>query len=282
MLTLEALPFPAAAFDALRADHALDFRPSIADQIALVRSVSRRDGSVGRILDGHVNGQERLGAVGYDGLLGVWGAPGAQPVSVRAGRLFGEKTFCSGAGGVDRALVAVDGDLVHVDLGHGVEVDETWYQSPGLRASASHRVVFDGAPVLGSIGPVTAEPWFARDAVRTTATWAGLADAAFQSALEDVRDGLAAGRMRTQLSTIDLWMERAASDEQPTVAFSVHLRDAVAGACRALLDAATRAGGSRMLVTGGRFAQAKLDLDVFLLQHRLDPLVARAGEELVR
>ena len=282
-------PFPHDAFALLRDAGSLEPITSLADQLAAVRAVSRADGAVGRIFDGHVNAQERLGSTAFDGLLGVWGAdpaPGeGEPAHVRDGTLHGVKTFCSGAGGLDRALVLIRGDLVHVDLSTGVTVDETWYRSAGLRASASHRVVFDGTPVLGELGPIAALPWFPRDAVRTTATWAGLADGAFDAALATLRAksadselvALAAGRMRTARTTIDLWMAEAARSESPTPAFATHLRDAVSGAARTLLDEAVRATGSRPLATGDDLDRAKRDLDVFLLQHRLDPLVARAG-----
>ena len=281
-------PFPSDAFAILREAGLLEPTTTLGEQIARVRAVSRADGSVGRILDGHLNAQERLGTTSFDGLLGVWGAdpaPGeGDPARIDGDRMHGVKTFCSGAGGLDRALVLIAGDLVHVDLAEHVTVDESWYRSAGLRASASHRVVFEGAPVLGTVGPVAAEPWFARDAVRTTATWAGLADAAHAAALAILKEketteltALAAGRMRTQMTTIDLWMAAAARDEAPSRAFATHLRDAVATACRALLDEALRATGSRPLATGDGLDRAKRDLDVFLLQHRLDPLVARAG-----
>ncbi len=282
-------PFPGEAFELLRAAGMLEPVVSLGDQVAAVRAVSRADGSVGRIFDGHVNAQERLSTAAFDGLLGVWGAdpaPGeGEPARVRGDRLVGVKTFCSGAGGLDRALVLIGGDLVHVDLSEGVEVDESWYRSAGLRASASHRVVFTGAPVLGNVGPISALPWFQRDAVRTAATWAGLADAAFASAVAVLAAkgssselvGLAVGRMRTALSTIELWMAEAARHEDPPASFATHLRDAVASSCRALLDEAVHACGSRPLATGDALDRAKRDLDVFLLQHRLDPLVARAG-----
>ena len=282
-------PFPHDAFAALREAGMLEPIRPLAEQLAAVRAVSRADGAVGRIFDGHVNAQERLGTTAYDGLLGVWGAdpaPGeGDPARVDGDRIDGVKTFCSGAGGLDRALVLVRGDLVHVDLAEGVQVDESWYRSAGLRASASHRVVFDGATVLGVVGPIGALPWFPRDAVRTTATWAGLADAAFEAAMDTLRAkgepsdlvALAAGRMRTLHTTIDLWMAEAARSEEPSPAFATHLRDAVSTAARALLDEAVRATGSRPLATGDALDRAKRDLDVFLLQHRLDPLVARAG-----
>ncbi|MEJ7891770.1 MAG: hypothetical protein WKF94_03955 [Solirubrobacteraceae bacterium] len=281
-------PFPDDAFAVLGEAGMLAPIAGLADQLEAVRAVARADGSVGRIFDGHVNAVERLGLTEFDGLLGVWGAdpaPGeGEPARVDGDRMFGVKTFCSGSGGLDRVLVLIRGDLVHVDLASGATIDEDWYRSAGLRASASHRVVFDGAPVLGVVGPIGALPWFARDAVRTTATWAGLADAALDAALSILRAkeatdlvALAVGRMRTAHATIDLWMAEAARSEAPTPAFATHLRDAVAGCCRTLVDEAIRATGSRPLATGGALDRAKRDLDVFLLQHRLDPLVARAG-----
>ncbi len=289
-------PFPAEAFHALREAGALGSAPELAEQLDLVRAVSAADGSVGRILDGHVNALERLAVHGIDsgdGLHGVWGAdpgPGeGEPARVHGDVLDGVKTYCSGVGGLDRALVLADGLLAYVDLSHGVEIDESWYRSSGLRASCSHRVTFSGAPVLavlGERGEILRQPWFARDAVRTSATWVGLADAAAASAHDTLAakpgtgllEALAAGRIETQRRTIGLWLAEAARLDEVDAAFAAHERDAVAGACRALLDEAVRACGSRPLVTADGLDRARRDLDVFLLQHRLDPIVARAGQ----
>src|SRR6202000_1626525 len=125
-----------------------------------------------------------------------WAAGGAGD----AGELLtGVKTFCSGAGGLDRALVlARDPDApapaaVWVDLTDPatVTVDEHWYRGAGMRASVSHRVIFDGAPILarfGGPGALSAQPWFGRDALRTAASWAGMADGAVDGALEAIAE----------------------------------------------------------------------------------------------
>ena len=96
--------------------------------------------------------------------------------------------------------------------------------------------------------------------------------------------GLALGRIATQRGTIDRWLAEAAAraDADPGASLrtlSVHARDAVAQAARALVDEAERGAGARPFVTGGDLDRAARDLRVFLLQHRLDPLVARAGRE---
>jgi hypothetical protein len=330
--------FPHRALDALGHAGVLAWgvqagarRPPAAEELALVRRVAAADGSVGRILDGHLNALERLAvqappkvrereldAVLRRGLrAGVWGAdplgdegePAAVHPTPRGPVLRGVKVFCSGAGGLQRALVlardaANDGPplAAWVDAGDRdlVEVDPTWFRGAGLRASVSHRVVFHDAPVialLGGPGALSEQPWFARDALRTAASWAGMADTAVAAALGELvarpRRGqleeLAAGRIVTAQRTIDLWVREAAramdaarDDDtaiEPLRAISVHARDAIASACRALLDEAARACGSRPFATGGPLDRTRRDLELFLLQHRLDPLLARAGAE---
>ncbi len=321
--------FPETAFVELERVGATTFnatrgprRPPAADELALVRDVARADGSVGRIFDGHLNAVERLVVQGPGALAerelaavvaaelrtGVWGGdpvrgegPPATVVS-RGGEevLRGVKTFCSGAGGIHRALILGRTEhggppiSVWVDVSDSsrVKVDPTWYRSYGLRASVSHRVVFEDAPVLARLGPpgsISAQPWFGRDALRTAASWAGMADASVEAAIDELAarpahgplEDLAAGRMLTAQRTISAWLDvaaRAMDEAGPDLAaVAVHARAAVADACRVLLDEAARACGSRPFARGGQLDRARRDLEVFLLQHRLDPLLARAG-----
>lgn len=286
---------------------------------SLLRRVARADGSVGRIVDGHLNGVERIVALAPPPLrarerdalaagarrIGVWGAdpaPGegdpARIVDRADGAVIeGVKVFCSGAGGVDRALVTTTAPagppvLAYVDLTRGVEIDRGWYAGSGLRASESHRVVFRCAPVvaiLGSPGELTREPWFSRDAIRTAACWAGIADRAADAALGALAGrpdrgelvGLAAGRILRARAEIDRWLATAAGPAgDPTHDLadeSVLLRSAVADACHAIIDASQRALGSRPFADGGDLDRCRRDLELFLLQHRLDPMVARLG-----
>jgi alkylation response protein AidB-like acyl-CoA dehydrogenase len=323
--------FPAEAFAALREAGALEAtvgaargeEPVMAEW-GLLRQVAAADASVGRILDGHLNAVERLEVSAEsalrdreleevrDGgrLLGVWGAdPGpGEGAPARLGEdgagglvLNGAKTFCSGAGGVDAALVMVGSDdgeaprLALVECAE-VEIDRDWYRAAGLRASESHRVVFDGAPVLGLLGDpgeLAREPWFSRDAMRTAASWIGMVDAAADSALdelararsEDPVGQLAAGRIEALQGTVDAWFRRGAEaadrgqEPKPT---AIAMRAEVDRAAKALLETAASACGSHPFVTGGRLDRARRDLETFLLQHRLDPLLARRGAERLR
>ena len=325
----ELPPFPGDAIADLEAVGALAFnaqpgsrRPPAADELELVRTVARADGSVGRIFDGHLNGVERLAVQAPAALrdrelaavragrlrVGVWGSdprrsegvPAAIAGAATGEVLTGVKTFCSGAGGLDRALIlARDPDApapvaVWIDLTDAatVAVDEQWFRGAGMRASVSHRVVFDGTPVLarfGGPGALTQQPWFGRDALRTAASWAGMADSAIDGALDELADRpdggaleeLAAGRMLAAQETITAWLQRAAramDDAAPDLpAVALHARVAIAAACDTILSDAAWACGSHPFATGGRLDRARRDLELFLLQHRLDPPLAAAG-----
>jgi alkylation response protein AidB-like acyl-CoA dehydrogenase len=311
---------------------------TFAGEVELIRAVASADASTARILDGHLNGVERLALLApaelrereLDGvrrgelLLGVWGAdpgPGegvpAAIASTGAGELVldGVKTFCSGAGGVQRALVvARDEDgarrLVYVDVTETLSIDRGWYRASGLRASESHRVEFHETPVLALLGEpdeTVREPWFARDAVRTAATWAGIADRILVASIEAVgerrADDLrlhALGRMRVAQGSIDRWLDHAvgvlagagdraredydaAVEDASTVAgwraVSAETRIALAGAARLIAGEAVRVCGSRALIGGGALDRARRDLDLFLLQHRLDPKLVELGAQ---
>ncbi len=318
--------FPTEAFDVLDEAGVLrftvpdseGFRPvSLAEEWGTVRLVAAADASVARVLDGHLNAVERLAVALPEPLrseellavsagerrLGVWGAdpaPGeGEPARLTpAGTVDGVKVFCSGAGGLDRALVLLRGDepgpplLAYVDLAEGVEIDTTWYRGAGMRASESHRVVFAGARVLallGGPGEFSREPYFGRDAIRTAATWAGAADSALAGMLEGAARradedlvALATGRALAARGTIDAWFARVAAEaeadpEKPLADLSVALREAISGACRTVLAEAESALGSRPFAAGGALDRARRDLGIFMLQHRLDPLVARMG-----
>jgi hypothetical protein len=320
---------------------------SVAPGWNLLRRVAAADAAVARILDGHQNAIERLEVAAEPAvrdrelaaveagarLLGVWGAdprgdegPPARLHQTGAGLVLrGVKTFCSGAGGVDAAMVMVGSDdgtapaLVLLDCGEAVEVDRDWYRAAGLRASESHRVVFHDTPVtavLGGPGELARDPWFSRDAMRTAATWAGMVDAAAEAALEALVAGgrqedplaqLAAGRIEATRGTVDAWLARAAMvadaairpsaaapilgalvDGRHTLStrsicdprdVGIAMRAEIDRAAKAILVTAAAACGSHPFVTAGRLDRARRDLETFLLQHRLDPLLVRLGAE---
>jgi alkylation response protein AidB-like acyl-CoA dehydrogenase len=320
--------FPTENFTDLLAVGALSAPPDgLVGEVRLVRAVAAADGSTARILDGHLNGIERLALADREPLLrneltlleegklllGVWGADPAAgegpPARLeQAGGqavLRGVKTFCSGAGGVQRALViAADQDgarcLAYLDTTSRVSIDRGWYRASGLRASESHRVEFHDTPVLallGAPGELTREPYFSRDAIRTSATWAGLADcivgetlAALDPARLDAAQAHRLGRIRIAQGTIDRWLEHTTTalaqpqDTGPSVdpaVLAVECRIALYESALLISGQAARVCGSRALIGASTLDRARRDLDLFLLQHRLDPKITRLGAAML-
>lgn len=339
--------FPSEGFQALQAAGipqlaAERSRCDLARESEIVRALAQADASSARILDGHFNGVERIALMAPDELrtreleliaqgellLGVWGAdpgPGegvpARIVETADGKLAldGVKTFCSGAGGVQRALVVARDErgarrLAYTDVSrHGVRLDRSWYRASGLRSSESHRVEFHGAPVLAILGAedeIMREPWLSRDAVRTAATWAGIADCILQETVTSLArsnpDELrlhGVGRMRVAQASIDRWLDHTVArlgdvgdvlgaadgvngalddgadtdDAGDARALAGECRVALADAARVIAAEAARVCGSRALVGGGTLDRARRDLDLFLLQHRLDPKLVELG-----
>jgi hypothetical protein len=314
--------FPEAAWALLDAAGLAGFSTDgvpVADELAAVRTASRADVSLGRLLDGHLNGVQRrlvpvdppgagpeLAAV-RDGRLrvGVWGAdpgPGeGEPARLLAGAavLAVVKTYCSGAGGLQRAFVLARGPgderplrLAYVDLTAGTTVDRSWYGGEGMRGSASHRVCFDGAPVLWTAdapAALMAQPWFAQDGLRTAAGWAGGADAVVDGTLAVLRakggagpvEELAVARLLAAGRATGLWLaagaeaiEAGATDLADTTLLA---RGEIAGAVRTILDESSRVLGARPFATGGRIERARRDLLTYLLQHRLEPPLTALG-----
>jgi alkylation response protein AidB-like acyl-CoA dehydrogenase len=317
--------FPIENFADLAAAGALTPPPDgLAGEARLVRAVAAADASTARILDGHLNGIERLTLAAPEPLrstelteiqegellLGVWGADPAadegpparlehingQPV------LRGVKTFCSGAGGVHRGLIlAADHDgsrrLVYLDTTSSqISIDRGWYQASGLRASESHRVEFHDTPilaVLGGPGELSREPYFSRDGIRTSATWAGLADSIVRETIDaldpdrtDAAQAHMLGRMRVAQSTIDRWLAHTThslnqpDDPRPeldSAVLALECRVALTDAARLISNQAAQVCGSRALIGASALDRARRDLDLFLLQHRLDPKIAKLG-----
>ena len=252
----------------------------------LLRRVSAADASVGRILDGHLNAVERLEVAAeeevrdrelamvrdHNRLLGVWGADpgpgeGAPARMIESdGELVlrGVKTYCSGAGGVDAALVIVgeeDGGsprLVLVECGEKIEVDRSWYRAAGMRASESHRVVFNDVPIkaiLGEPGELGREPWFSRDAMRTAVSWAGMIDSAAEAAIVDLAAPPPTSRSLSSLPGGSEWRSRRSMPgwRRPRRrsrrvtemhALSLQMRVEIDRAAKAVLEQAAAACGS--------------------------------------
>ena len=236
----------AGALCATAGDEPLDY----AGELALLRTVAAGDAGVARILDGHLNAVERLRVPAPPrrcatpswprsppaGCGPASGAP-TRPRTRASRRALTDGAVCAGQDVLlgrgrpgPRARARRRGDGAGPPLAAWVDLTRaaTRRGRPRLVPRRGHALVgqpprrFDGAPVARASsarpGALLAQPWFARDAVRTAATWAGAADAAVEDALAQLaarpaRRARGAGRRaadRPGSAAIGLWLADAA------------------------------------------------------------------------
>ncbi len=178
--------------------------PDVAQKSRRCGTSARRDASLGRIFEGHLNGAQLVARCGNaeqraaalraiaDGhLFGVWNTQDADGVRiVTAGgrpRLSGAKTWASGAGSITRPVVTAawpDGRvqmcLLRMDE-IDAQIDGSAWQPLGMQASDSFRIGFDGVELtpfdlIGEPGDYEGQPWFLAGALRFAAVQTGIAE----------------------------------------------------------------------------------------------------------
>lgn len=270
-----------------------------------LRRVGRGDLSAGRLFEGHVNAlalfdwyatpEQHIwleAALLRDAVFGVWATEPAPGVKlVEAGdvkTLFGAKSFASGAGGIDYAIVTVqpasgDRRLAIVPANEAARADESGWRVRGMRASMSGTYdltdcVVDADALLGQPGDYDREPRFTSGAWRFTAVQLGgiealLAEtrAALSSvALADPLARAAFGHALVATRTAWLWVGKAAlhaaieADAAP--AFARMTRGVVERAGLDVMEHAARLVGTRSAFAGQRIDKIIRDLSLYLRQ----------------
>ena len=123
-------------------------------------AIGRASLSAGRLFEGHVNAVKLLNlyAPGRrpDGLLGIWGADGPDPVRIEGTVLRGQKMFASGADVLDHVIVTARTDeglqllLFSRRQLAGRLFPEEW-QVSGMKATASGRCDLNGLPAAEAV-----------------------------------------------------------------------------------------------------------------------------------
>ena len=321
--------FPAAAFEKLRRlglVAAPPLRPTeIGKLLTLLAAIGRGDLSVGRIYEGHVNALflcaqfgtpaqraevEHLTRAGN--LFGVWNTDHpARPVSIEGGGvLSGSKTFSTGVDGLSRALITVpgaEGRLMLLVPLEGLQVDRSWWQPLGMRASGSHVVDFTGLAVepewvLGGPDDYVRPPWFGAGAIRFAAVQVGGMHAVFDAALEHLsRTGRASdpfqghriARMGLQVQCGYHWLETAGAAWrgaaatpaatnacETAVAIANATRIAVESAAMTVLEDAERAVGAAGMIAPHPLERRMRDLRTYLRQPNPDGAMTALGASI--
>jgi len=296
--------------------------------LLLLKEIGRGNLSVGRVYEGHVNALHLIQTFGTSeqidcaasevnerGLLfGVWNTEAGDGVKIEPlgdgrYRLDGAKTFASGAGHVQRAIVPgalPDGgwQMTIVPLDEvAVDIDPSWWQPIGMRASASYRVDFTGVEIdqsnlLGAAGDYHRQPWFSAGAVRFAAVQLGGA-VALLDALRDYLRGLErtgdpfqrmrAGQAAIAVETGNLWLSGAArhvdltpdaartDDPAPSIAYANMTRLAIERACQEVMQLVEHAVGARGLLRPHPVERIVRDLTLYLRQPAPDAALTYAG-----
>ena len=187
-------------------------RASFAEEWRVLRAVARADGSVGRILDGHFNGVERVSVLAPSRCAQRTHSCRRRAPAPRVGARTpypGRYTGPAQQEDQRRLLTGRRQDILQRRDGHRPRArgrtrgggaagsPAARVRGPLRRREDRRRVVqglwdaLVGEPphslrrssvlaVLGEPGELVREPYFGRDAIRTAVTWAGIADTAVE------------------------------------------------------------------------------------------------------
>ncbi|HLI23645.1 MAG TPA: acyl-CoA dehydrogenase family protein [Acidimicrobiales bacterium] len=279
-------------------------------------ALGRHDLCVARLAEGHVDAlailHEADRSARAGALYGVWASrSGGRSVQARRRKsgwvLDGRMPFCSGAGLIDRALVAAfppgtDGPdpgeqlLFDVDLAAAAVRPEpgTW-PALGMDATASLEVTITSLPLdddalVGGPGFYTGRPGFHLGGAGVAAVWLGGAAAAVDAALAGEPHGphrlALVGGLHTQLSAADALVARAARcvDARPGgdhVTASLQCRAAAEAVARRAVEAVPMVVGPARLSQDRRLAQHLADLQLYIGQYHVGADLARLAERLL-
>jgi hypothetical protein len=282
-----------------------------------LRLVGRANLSLGRIFEGHVNGARLVRLYGTErqrgqldedlaagALFGVWNTEPPPGVKlVRNGpclRLRGAKSYATGAGYVQRALItaAEPGGgrrMIVVDGADRARADASAWSVRGMRASCSGDYDLTGMEIeerqlIGAPDDYVREPHFSAGAWRFTAVQLG----GIERVLGLLRDHLAAGEVDAvraarfgavlaDVRSAYLWVREAAERAEGAgagpdeVAFVLMTRGVVEKAGLAVMEAATRTVGTKAFFSDHPLDQACRDLALYLRQPVPDQALDRAA-----
>jgi len=270
----------------------------------------RADLGLARLAEGHTDAVAILREVGREpvagALYGVWASGGGARLRLRDGHLSGEVRFCSGAHGLDRALVVADigrgpelACLLEVDLrDHRVRpVPGTW-RVAGMAASDSGDVRFnslsaDHGAILGPPGHYIGRPGFWHGGAGVAAVWLGGA----LGLLDEVHRWLSRhsadahgqahfGALHVAVRQTEALLRVTAStlDEQPGSGHRLAVTTARSSAeqtARAVLDLAPRIVGAAGLCHDEAIQRRMADLAVYVRQHHGERDLAELGRALL-
>ncbi len=309
------------------------------ETLKLLKQIGRGNLAVGRIYEGHVNALQIIQTLGTeeqvadyaadarDGqkIFGVWNAEAGDGVKVIPQdngnyRLEGSKTFCSGAGYVERPFVngvLPDGgwQMCIVPMEQVATVsDPTWWQPAGMRGTASFKIDFSGveldkSALIGQPGDYYRQPWLSLGVIRFAAVQLGGAEALLDGTRQFLQDlGRVSdpyqeerlGKMAIAVESGNQWLKGAADlvaayapifGGYPTVAYAQPdklvayanmTRTALEQICLDVMQLCERSVGTRGLLPPHPMERIIRDLTLYLRQPAFDAALANVGQYILK
>lgn len=324
--------FPAEEFRCLREAGLLNAEvtqlPTL-DLLQILWHVGRGNLAVGRLYEGHVNALQLIHWFGSDEqkaryfadagagqIFAVWNTQAGNGIHFDADesgcRMRGAKTFCSGAGHVTHPIVTGESanggwQMAVVPAENArMEVDKSWWQPLGMRASASFAVDFGGtrlnaSDLLGEAGDYYRQPAFSGGAIRFCAVQLGGAAAIVEQTrrflretgrADDVFQQARVGHMTMRVQSGWQWLHSAAqiwdslganplgchaATATQMVAFAAMMRLATEEICLETMQGCEQSVGARGLMKTEPFERLTRDLTMYLKQPHLDEIPVRVG-----
>lgn len=312
-------------------DGPLDGRDSNTPELLqLLKRIGGANLAVGRVYEGHINAlqlvhqfatehqkQVWFGAAESQCLFSVWNTQAADGVKIHAvgeGRyvLEGAKTFCSGAGWINRPLVT--GELMEGREARGWQMciiptervqaipqDDSFWKPLGMRASASFKMDFTGVELteddlLGQPGDYYRQPDFSGGAIRFAAVQLGAAESLFdhtrhflleQNRTNDPFQKARLAEMAWLIESGNQWLNAAGTkadqwrweetDTAKLVAYANMTRTAIEQICTRVMHLTEQAIGARGLLRPLPFERIIRDLTIYLRQPAPDATIQDIG-----
>jgi alkylation response protein AidB-like acyl-CoA dehydrogenase len=316
--------FPSSRIRALTEVGALSAFLKLEDETAItklraaLRLVGGADLSLGRVFEGHVNATQLVYAYGdarqrevlkrdlaSGCVYGVWNterAPGMTIETVAGNRqLHGAKSFATGAGHIDRALITAahpDGSrqLVLADIaGQRARAHNDGWKVRGMRGTCSGVFDFTGLALseealIGTPGDYEREPRFSAGAWRFTAVQLGAVEALLRhwrnhlidyGKVDDPIQRLRFGAAAASTRSAGLWVARAAHLAEmarpEAIAHVLMTRGIVEEAALQAMEGAARAVGTAAFFENSRIDRITRDLGLYLRQPVPDQARDRAA-----
>jgi alkylation response protein AidB-like acyl-CoA dehydrogenase len=325
-----------AALPSARGGESLGEANRGAELLRTLAVIGRGSLVAGRLFEGHVNALQLIDRYGSEAqraraaddarqgrLFGVWNTEAEDGVKLaRQGEsylLSGSKTFASGLGHVERAIVTASVDdgaargqqmlLLALDERPPIE-DRSFWRPLGMRASASYRAGFDGCHVgrdefIGTIGDYYRQPTFGVGAIRFAAVQLGGAEAIFDETRRFLRElGRTAdpfqrarvGEMAWRIEAGRLWLSAAGAHSSQALrgpieaddrasermlAYANMMRSAIEDVCLRIIELAERSIGARGLLRPEPVERMHRDLAHYLRQPAPDAALVQAGRHVL-